>query len=128
MGSDNKKIGVVGEQIVKSFNLPISPDTPIYIGLNNRIHMENNHGEIYRQYSDRITEIIESPDYVGLNPHDQSLEYYKDYGEITIHIKLAVRPTKNGVYYAKTMYDINEHSLKSYLKSGRIKSLKDNGC
>ena len=123
MGADTEKLGVIGTDIVEKFNLSVSPDTPIYIGLNNRIHMENNHGDIYREYSDCMGEIIKFPDYVGVNPHDSSLEYYKSYGDITLHIKLAVRPTKSGVYFAKTMYDINEHSLKSYLEKGRVKAI-----
>ncbi len=121
MGNDIEKIGVIGELIVDMFNLTISTDTPIFIGLNNRIHMENNHREIYLQHSEHMREIIKSPDFVGINPHDNSLEYYKNYGEITVHIKLAVRPTKSGIYFAKTMYDINSNSLKSYLEKGRIK-------
>ncbi len=86
--------------------------------------MENRHGEIYKLYSDRIGEIIEHPDYLGINPHDSSLEYYKTYKAVTVHIKLAVRPTNKGYYFAKTMYEVNEVSLNSYLKSGRIKPVK----
>lgn len=123
MGNDIEKLGVVGESIVNSFNLPISPDTPIYIGLGNRIHMENAHREIYLEYQSCMQEIIAYPDYVGINPHDDSLEYYKKYGEITINIKLAVRPSGKGVYFAKTLYDINEHSLNSYISKGRAKAV-----
>lgn len=121
MANDVEKLGVVGEIIVNSFNLQISPDTPIYIGLSNRTHMENAHREIYLAYADCMQEIIAFPDYVGVNPHDDSLEYYKMYGDVTLNIKLAVRPTGKGVYYAKTLYDINEHSLNSYLSKGRAK-------
>lgn len=124
MGNDIEKLGVVGEIIVNSFNLPISPDTPIYIGLSNRIHMENAHREIYLQYQSCMQEIIAYPDYVGVNPHDDSLEYYKKYGQITLNIKLAVRPTGKGIYFAKTLYEINEHSLNSYISKGRAKEVK----
>lgn len=123
MGTDIQKLGVVGKDIVNKFNLTISPDTPIFIGLNNRIHMENKHGEIYRQYSDCMSDVISSPDYVGINPHDNSLEYYKDYDGNIIHIKLAARPTKKGVFFARSMYDVNDVSLQSYLSKGRIKSV-----
>lgn len=123
MNNDIEKLGVIGTEIVKLFSLPISPDTPILIGLSNKIHMENSHREIYRLYSEKMSEIICHPDYVGVNPHDNSLEYYKDYGDITLHIKLAIRPTKSGVYFAKTMYDINEHSLQSYISKGRVKAV-----
>ena len=123
MGNDIEKIGVVGEAIVKNFNLQISPDTPIYIGLSNRIHMENAHREIYLEYESCMQDIIAFPDYVGVNPHDDSLEYYKKYGDVTLNIKLAVRPTEKGVYFAKTLYDINEHRLNSYLSKGRAKAV-----
>lgn len=124
MGNDIEKLGVVGEIIVNCFNLSISPDTPIYIGLSNRIHMENAHREIYLQYQSCMQEIIAYPDYVGVNPHDDSLEYYKKYGDVTVNIKLAVRPTGKGIYFAKTLYDINEHSLSSYISKGRAKAVK----
>ncbi|MGN0455456.1 MAG: hypothetical protein ACI4F2_01180 [Acutalibacteraceae bacterium] len=121
MSSDVEKIGIVGNDIVDKFALDISPDTPIFIGLNNRIHMENNHGEIYRTYSERMCEIISGPDYVGVNPHDNSLEYYKNYNDAVVHIKLAARPSKSGVFFAKTMFDISDSKLQSYLSKGRIK-------
>ena len=124
MGNDIEKLGVVGEIIVNCFNLSISPDTPIYIGLSNRIHMENAHREIYLQYQSCMQEIIAYRDYVGVNPHDDSLEYYKKYGDVTVNIKLAVRPTGKGIYFAKTLYDINEHSLSSYISKGRAKAVK----
>lgn len=124
MGNDLEKLGVVGETIVNCFNLSISPDTPIYIGLSNRIHMENAHREIYLEYESCMQEIIAFPDYVGINPHDDSLEYYKKYGDITVNIKLAVRPTGKGIYFAKTLYEINEHSLSSYISKGRAKPVK----
>lgn len=123
MGTDIEKLGVVGKDIVEKFNLTISPDTPIFIGLNNRIHMENNHSEVYRKYSECMSEIISSPDFVGVNPHDNSLEYYKNYGNEIIHIKLAARPTNNGVFFARSMYDVNDISLRSYLSKGRVMSV-----
>ena len=52
MSKDIEKLGVIGTEIVKLFSLPISPDTPILIGLSNKIHMENSHREIYQLYSD----------------------------------------------------------------------------
>ena len=86
--------------------------------------MENAHREIYLQYQSCMQEIIAYPDYVGVNPHDDSLEYYKKYGDVTVNIKLAVRPTGKGIYFAKTLYDINEHSLSSYISKGRAKAVK----
>lgn len=123
MGIEIEKLGVVGNDIVTSFSLSISPDTPIFIGLNNRIHMENTHKEIYQRYYDCMSDIITYPDYVGLNPQDNSLEYYKNYDGTILHIKLAVRPTNNGIYYARTLFEINNSKLQSYLKKGRIKPI-----
>lgn len=123
MGTDTQQIGIVGSTIINKFNLNITPDTPIFIGSNNRAHMESSHKDIYEQYSDCIEEIISAPDYVGVNPHDNSLEYYKNFGQTIIHIKIAVRPTRNGIYFAKTMYDINDSKLHNYLRRGRIKNV-----
>ena len=123
MSADVEKLGVVGQKIVDHFNLSVLPDTPVYIGLNNRIHMENSHEEDYNKYSEHLSDIIQMPDYVGVNPHDASLEYYKKFGKTVIYVKLAVRPTKNGVYFAKTVYEINESKFNSYLKKGRIKAV-----
>ena len=123
MSTDIEQIGVIGSDIVLKFNLDISPDTPIYIGLNNRIHMENSHREIYLKYSNRMSDIISSPDYVGINPHDNSLEYYKKFNNEVIHIKIAVRNTKKGVYFARSMYSVNDTNLKSYINNNRLKSV-----
>lgn len=123
MGTDVEQLGVVGSAIVEKFSLNISPDTPIYIGLNNRIHMENSHREIYLTYCDRMSEIISSPDYVGINPHDNSLEYYKKFNNEVIHIKIAVRSTAIGVYFARSMYSVNDLSLNNYINSNRLKEV-----
>lgn len=74
-------------------------------------------------YGDCLSEIISSPDYLGRNPHDDSLEYYKKYGNVTVNIKLAVRPSGKGVYFAKTLYEVNNHSINSFLKKGRIQKI-----
>lgn len=123
MGTDVEQIGVIGSTIVEKFNLSVSPDTPIYIGLNNRIHMENSHRETYLSYCDKMTDIISSPDYVGVNPHDNSLEYYKKFNNAIIHIKIAVRKTKKGVYFARSMYSVNDTSLQSYIKNKRLEAV-----
>lgn len=124
MGNDIEKLGVIGESIINLFDLNINPQTSVYIGLNNRIHMENSHGETYREYESYMSDILANPDYVGVNPHDKSLEYYKSYNGVTVHIKLAVRSTAKGVYFAKTIYEINDNKLNSYIKKGRIKPTK----
>lgn len=124
MGNDIEKLGVIGESIINLFDLNINPQTSVYIGLNNRIHMENSHSETYREYESYMSDILANPDYVGVNPHDNSLEYYKSYNGVTVHIKLAVRSTAKGVYFAKTIYEINDNKLNSYIKKGRIKPNK----
>ena len=118
-----EQIGVLGNAIVEKFNLRLSPDTPIYISEGNKCHMENAHSDTYREYSDKIALILCSPDYVGVNPHDKSLEYYKNFRETIIHIKVAVRPSANNVYFARTLYEVNDLKLNNYIASGRVKQL-----
>ncbi len=119
--TDKEKIGIIGSEMVSTFNLDISPDTPIYVGLSNRTHMENEHRSTYLSYADKMSDIISTPDYVGINPKDNSLEYYKKFNDEVIHIKIAVRGTKNNVFFARSMYSVNDHTINSYISKNRLK-------
>jgi len=45
----------------------------IYLGENNIEHMKRRHSSAYVKYSDRLSQIISEPDYVGINDEDGSL-------------------------------------------------------
>lgn len=74
------------------------------------------------KYIDYISDIIKSPDYVGVNPNEdgtKSIELIKRYRDnILVGIKL---DEENGYLYVSTMHDIQEGKIKRRLHSGRIK-------
>ena len=73
------------------------------------------------KYIDNIPEIIEHPDYIGVNPNEQgiSIELVKRYADnIMIGIKL---DTDGNYLYVSTMYDIQKSKISRRLYSGRLK-------
>lgn len=74
------------------------------------------------RYIDCIPDIIESPDYIGINPNETdvtSIELIKRYDEnVLVGIKL---DEENGYLYVSTMYEIQEGKINRRLHSGRIR-------
>ena len=88
----------------------------------NRIEYTEKHkgnfktSDDYYQYLEEIPNIIENPDYIGLPPHDDSIQYIKIYDNIVL---VAVRVSNKGKMSYRTMYPILEGQLKDYLKKNR---------
>lgn len=74
------------------------------------------------KYIDYLPEIIENPDYVGVNPNenDKSIEFIKKYSK---NVLVGVKLEKDGQYlYVSSMYDIQGSKISRRLYSGRIKN------
>ncbi|MBR1708927.1 MAG: transposase [Clostridia bacterium] len=114
-----RRIGQISEKVVQLLGVEARQvGTAIFVGQTNIDHMKNEHPNDYATYGEKISEIIESPDYVGINPRDDSLEYIKLYAD---SVKVAVRISTNGKYFVRSLYVINSTKLNNYLKSGRLK-------
>ena len=75
------------------------------------------------KYIDDIPDILENPDYVGVNPNekDKSIEFVKKYSK---NVLLGVKLEKEGQYlYISTMYEVQESKLNRRLYSGRLKEM-----
>lgn len=73
------------------------------------------------KYIDFIPEIIENPDYIGINPNekDSSIEIIKRYKD---NVMIGIKLDTDGEYlYVSTMHDIQESKIERRLHSGRIK-------
>lgn len=74
------------------------------------------------KYIDYIPDIIKNPDYIGINPNEnseESIELIKIYHDnVMIGIKL---DKNNDYFYVSTMHDIQESKIQRRLHSGRIK-------
>ena len=74
------------------------------------------------KYIDYIPDIINHPDYIGINPNEtrtDSIELIKRYKD---NILIGIKLDKSSNYlYISTMYDIQESKIQRRLHSGRLK-------
>jgi len=118
-----ENLSVVGEYNTK-FNeiLELSLDEQsIYQADGLKTHIERRHPECLG-YLDLIPQIIQNPDFIGVNPREksgESVELIKRFdSNILIGIKL---DTKNKYLYVATLHEIRESRIERQLHSGRLK-------
>ena len=87
------------------------------------MHMLNKHPADYNKYGQDISQILNAPDYVGLNPSDGSIEYVKEYLINGEYVKVAVRISASGRYYARSLYVLNPNRTKNFIQKGTLKPL-----
>lgn len=115
------KIGVIKKRVIDLTGLDIPANTPIYIGDSNISHMEKSHPDDYKKYRDKIKEILDTPTYIGVNPKDGSIEYVKEYLIDNEFVKVAVRVSTNGIYFARTLYVLNNGRVDRFIRKGTLK-------
>lgn len=76
-----------------------------------------NTEEDYYRHIAQIPDIIENPDYVGLHPGKNSIEYIKRIDELMI---VAVRIRQTGNLAFRSAYPLSEKQLLNYLNSGTV--------
>lgn len=85
-------------------------------------HMEKRNHIKALEYINCISDIIQSPDYIGVNPNEKetkSIELIKKYDTgILLGLKL---DRDNDFLYIATMYEIQESKINRRLHNGRIK-------
>jgi hypothetical protein len=117
-------IATITENVIRALKLDCEAGVPIYLGKSNIEHMEQSHPEAYAKYSKNISEILNKPEYVGLNPSDGSIEYVKEYrAEQGEFVKVAVRVSLSGRYYARSLYVLNPNRVRNFVRKGTLKHL-----
>jgi hypothetical protein len=114
------KVGRITETIIKLLNLSVAADTPVYIGQSNITHMKTSHPDYFNKYGDLISEIINNPDYVGLNNKDGSIEYVKEITVDNEFVKVAVRVSTNDKYFARSIYALNKNRVNNFIAKGTL--------
>jgi len=61
----------------------------------------------YAKYGIHIRNIINTPDYIGINPGDSSIEYIKDFTIDNEYVKVAVRVSQSGKYFTRSLFTRN---------------------
>lgn len=118
----NNQIRPVGEYNEK-FNsyLPYSLSHAVVYQSSGLVkHIQKRHPDCL-EFVSLIPTIIESPDYIGVNPHEEgvSFELVKVLAEnLQVGIKL---DTKEEYLYVATLHPITEAKLKHGIANGRLK-------
>lgn len=118
-----KLIGRFSSEVIDLLGLDIPAGAPIYIADSNITHMKNSHPDDFKKYGGDIETIISSPDYVGQNSKDNSIEFTKEYVINGDFVKVAVRVSLQNIYYARSMYVLNPNRVKNFIKKGTLKKL-----
>ena len=118
-----KPIAHISKQIIDILNLNLPPNTPVYIGANNIKHIKNRHPYEFDKYYQDISRIINNPDYVGLNPKDNSILMVKLFQIDNEYIRVAVKVTSKNICYAKTLHLLSSCNAERYLEKGTLKKL-----
>lgn len=117
-------IGRFSQSVLDVLNLDnIKAGTPIYIGETNIEHMKNRHPYEYDKYFPDICEIIADPDYVGVNPKDDSICFVREYKIASEYVRVAVRVTSGGTYFAKSLHSLSTCNAERYIERGTLKKL-----
>jgi len=118
-----KIVGRFRKDIIELLNIPIEENTPIYIGEVNETHMRSRHKYEYDKYRANLSQILEYPDYVGISPHDNSVMYVKEYIEADEYIRVGVKVSGNGLYFARTLHLLSTYNAERYIEKGTLKKV-----
>ncbi|RFB11471.1 transposase [Bacillus sp. HNG] len=126
MSKKPRKIGVLDEVVVTVLNLSLEPNTPIYISDTNIEHMKDEHPEDFEKYGDKISDILSEPDYIAEHPNNGSIQYIKVFidEETQERVLVAVRSSKRGILFARSLFVMSDAKIKSYEKRGAFKEYK----
>ena len=118
-----KQVGRIKSEYFRILKLDDSIDI-VKVNMENlKKHLEKRNHDNMIKYLSRISELLENPDYIGINPRERgrSIEYVIQLEEnVLIGIKLDY---KNEYFYIATMHEISELKLNQRIKNGRLKSL-----
>lgn len=115
-----QQIGSFSAHIINILGLEIEAGTPIYISDSNIAHMKSSHPDDFIKYGNDIESIISNPDYVGKNTKDNSIEFTKEYIINNEYVKVAVRISSSGIFYARSLYVLNSNRVKNFINKGTL--------
>lgn len=94
----------------------------IFMSLGLVTHMIKRNHQNCLKYVDCISDIIEKPDFIGVNPNEKekfSMELIKCYAD---NVLVGIKLDQEGDYlYVATMHEVSESKIKRRLHSGRIR-------
>ena len=119
-------VGYISLSVIETLSLELKPNTPVFIGESNIEHIKSRHPYEYDVYYKDISTIINSPDYVGLNPKDGSILFVKLFKVNADYVRVAAKITSGGKCFAKTLHSLSTCNAERYLEKGTLKKLDTN--
>ncbi len=116
-----ERIGRIEPRIAELLDRPELADKPIFLGETNIAHMQTSHPEDYEKYGEHIARIISEPDYVCTNRKDDSIEYVKEFLLHGEYVKVAVRVSAGGRFFARSLYTLNRQRTLNFIAKGILK-------
>ena len=116
-----EKVGELTLAVIVTLGLNMQPGQEILLGETNISHMKARHPEDYACYGSFLPLILASPDYVGVNAKDASIEYVKEFREQDEFVKVAVRVSFSGYLFARSLYVLNKRKIKGFIRNGTLK-------
>ena len=116
-------VGEYNQEFNDLLNINIT-QTQIYRSEGLGTHLIKRDHQNCLQYLDRISDIIKSPDYIGINPNekDASIELIKQYDD---NVLIGIKVDKSAdLLYVSTMYTVQQSKLERRIHSGRIIKFK----
>jgi len=81
-------------------------------------HIKKTHFYCHQNYLTLLPEILENPDYIGINQiHIDSIELVKIYTDV---ILVSIEKNGSGYLYVSSLYDISTKKVNKRLNSGRL--------
>ena len=120
-----KQVGRIKSEYFRILKLDDSIDI-VKVNMENlKKHLEKRNHDNMIKYLSRISELLENPTYIGINPREKgrSIEYVIQLDEnVLIGIKLDY---KNEYFYIATMHEISELKLNAGESDKRYNNIKE---
>ena len=116
------RVGTLTRHVIDLLGLH-ADEAPIYLGETNIEHMKRRHPADYAQYGEFIPLILREPDFVGVNPKDDSIEYVREFCVGGVYVKVAVRVSAGGRYFVRSLYTVREARVMNFVAKGNLKPL-----
>ena len=120
-----RQVGQFTQAVIDALHLSVLAGTPIMLGESNVEHMKKRHPADYDKYGCDIELILSEPDYVGQNPKDSSIEYVKGYHIDGKYVKVAIRISAKGTYFARSIYVLNNSRVTNFIAKRTLIKISD---
>lgn len=115
-----RQVGTINKKLIKLLGLNVAEGTPIYFGDSNLQHMQSSHPADFAKYGSHLQSILNAPDYVATNPKDGSIEFVKEFKVDNEYVKVAVRVSAAGKFFARSLYILNNNRVNNFINKGTL--------